>query len=222
VRKYLIAALTGLLIGMGISLSYGQGPLTNALNLRVRTDANGYLIITSAAYSASDGPLTNFGNIRLRTDSNGYLLTTFGAAAISIGGSLQLSDATAAIYWAGRAVMRSPANGIWTLANSAETIGIELKADALPTVASGFGTSPAVTAGSTPLAGSINVGTGAPGTGGVINFNGTAFPSAPFVVCMDDSSLLTIRCTTTTTQMTIAATALTAGDVVSWIAISSK
>lgn len=53
-----------------------QGPLTNALNLRVRTDASGYLISTGAAYTAPDGPLTAFGNIRLRTDANGYLLTT--------------------------------------------------------------------------------------------------------------------------------------------------
>lgn len=49
-----------------------QGPLTTATNLRVRTDANSYLITTTAP----DGPLTSFGNIKVRTDSNGYLLTT--------------------------------------------------------------------------------------------------------------------------------------------------
>lgn len=54
----------------------GQGPLTNALNLRVRTDANGSLVATGAAYTAPDGPLTALGNIRLRTDANGYLITT--------------------------------------------------------------------------------------------------------------------------------------------------
>lgn len=54
----------------------GQGPLTNALNLRVRTDANGSLVATGSAYTAPDGPLTALGNIRLRTDANGYLITT--------------------------------------------------------------------------------------------------------------------------------------------------
>jgi hypothetical protein len=118
-------------------------------------------------------------------------------------------------------IAMSNAAGV-SLRNNGSTIGSPLKIDALPTVASGFGTSPAITAGSTALAGSINVGTGAPGTGGVINFNGTAFPSAPFVVCQDDSSLLVVRCTATTTQMTIAATALTASDIISWVVISSK
>lgn len=80
-KRYLVCILAALFVGMGIQLSFGQGPATNALNLRVRTDANGYLIMSSGAYSAADGPLTNFGNIRLKTDSNGYLLTTFGSAA---------------------------------------------------------------------------------------------------------------------------------------------
>lgn len=137
--------------------------------------------------------------------------------------SQQFSAGNTSYYqWNGRARMYSPADGQVNAVNQANTIGSQLKVDALPTVASGFGTSPAITAGSTPFAGSINVGSGAPGTGGVINFNGTAFPSAPFIVCMDDSSLLTIRCTATTTQLTIVATALTASDVVSWIAVSSK
>lgn len=54
----------------------GQGPLTNILNLRGRTDANGYIITTGAAYTGPDGPLTAFANMRGRTDANGYLITT--------------------------------------------------------------------------------------------------------------------------------------------------
>ncbi len=56
----------------------------------------------------------------------------------------------------------------------------------------------------------------------MINFNGTAFPSAPFVICTDDSTVLAVRCSASTTQLTIAAVAFTASDVVSWIAVSSK
>lgn len=226
-KRYLICILTAFLVGTGIQLSFGQGPLTGALNLRVRTDANGYLLVSSGSYSAADGPLTNFGNIRLRTDSNGYLMIAFGAGGFSTPGSV-----TAGTYLIGtigvlpttnaNGIFASPADGVFTFTNNVASIGSRIKTDSLPTVASGFGTSPAVTAGSTAFAGSINVGTGAPGTGGVINFNGTAYPSAPFVICQDDSTLLTVRCTASTTQLTIAATALTASDVVSWITASAK
>jgi hypothetical protein len=111
--------------------------------------------------------------------------------------------------------------GALTIDNNS-TIGSMIKVDALPTVASGFGTGPTITNGSTPYSGSINVGTVTPGTGGVINFNGTAFPAAPFCLCNDDTSLLLVRCTETTTQLTITATALTASDVVTWICPASK
>jgi hypothetical protein len=162
----------------------------------------------------------------------GLSRTSAGAVAVGNGtqgdssGTVTATQFTAlgpgAFAFVTRGFLTASADALFTLRNAGVSSGSVLKVDALPTIASGFGTSPAVTAGSTPFAGSVNVGTGAPGTGGVINFNGTAFPSAPFVVCQDDSSLLVVRCTATTTQMTIAATALTASDVVSWIAISSK
>lgn len=53
-----------------------QGPATNALNLRVRTDASNYLITSGFAYTAPDGPATSLANIKLKTDANGYLITT--------------------------------------------------------------------------------------------------------------------------------------------------
>lgn len=68
---------------IGATLVIAQTPLTNALNLRVRTDAAGSLITSYAAMSGSAGPLTAFGNIRLRTDSNGYLLTTAGTGTFT-------------------------------------------------------------------------------------------------------------------------------------------
>ena len=81
-RTRLIAfvALLGIFVGAGINLVWvpveaTDGPLTVASNLRVRTDENGYLLLTGAVAGATPGPLTNFGNIRLRTDENGYLLT---------------------------------------------------------------------------------------------------------------------------------------------------
>src|SRR5882724_7729589 len=58
---------------------------TNAKNLRVKTDANSYLITSGAAYTAPDGPLTAFNTIKLRTDANGYLLTTSSPTSNSFG-----------------------------------------------------------------------------------------------------------------------------------------
>jgi hypothetical protein len=60
-----------------------QGPLTPGANLRVRTDANGYLISAMAAYTSPDGPLTPMANVRVRTDANGYLLVTTSPTATS-------------------------------------------------------------------------------------------------------------------------------------------
>lgn len=105
-----------------------------------------------------------------------------------------------------------------------EAIGVTFKFDALPTVASGFGTSPSITAGSTPLAGSVNIGTGGVATSGIINFNGTAFPSAPFCVADGTTSNITTRvAAVSTTQLTLTTTvAWTASDVINWICISAK
>lgn len=115
------------------------------------------------------------------------------------------------------------ADGLFAVRNNAQSLGINLKVDALPTVASGFGTSPSVTAGSTPLAGSVNVGTGGVATSGVLNFNGTAFPSAPFCLADTATSNTASRVAASATQLTLTTTvAWTASDVVSWICISSK
>jgi hypothetical protein len=113
------------------------------------------------------------------------------------------------------------AAGILTISSAGVGPGVDIKVDALPTIASGFGTSPSITAGSTPFAGSVNVGTGA-SSSGVINFNGTAFPSAPFCVATDDSSIMAVKSSASTTQLTIAAIAFTASDIISWICVSAK
>jgi len=149
-----------------------------------------------------------------------------GAGQVTAQGNLAASGsviATGAFTVSARFVFRSPVAGVMNLSNTAEAIGSQLKVDALPTVASGFGTGPSVTAGSTPLAGSVNVGTGGSATTGVINFNGTPFPSAPFVVCMNTTTGAVVRAVASTTQLTITApAAFTASDVIAWIAISSK
>lgn len=134
-----------------------------------------------------------------------------------------IMSAAGLAFWTTRAVLESQADGMISIENNAQTIGVRLKADALPTVASGFGTSPTVTAGSTPFAGSVNVGTGGVATSGIINFNGTAFPSAPFPIVMNQTTGAVCRATASTTQLTITApAAFTASDVISWICVSAK
>jgi len=166
------------------------------------------------AYSFSNEPTLGFWRSAAATiTATGQLVgTTFIAAA------------TGNFYWTGRLVMASPVNGAVNFSNNAQTIGSQLKVDALPTIASGFGTSPSITAGSTPLAGSVNVGTGGSATNGVINFAGTAFPSAPFCIATNATSHASpSQAAATTTQLTLfAVTAWPASSVVSWICISSK
>jgi hypothetical protein len=154
--------------------------------------------------------------------------TTTHQGALIVTGNLGSSGTvntagSGAFFWSTRALMRSPVNGVVTVSNFAETIGSELKVDALPTVGSGFGTSPAVIAGSTPLAGAVNVGTGGSATTGVITFGGTAFPSTPFVVCTCSLGAVPTVCVATTTNLTFTTSvAWPASTILNWIVISSK
>lgn len=81
------AAALGCLLGLWVTLAGAQGPVTRGGNLRVVTDANGYLVTSIAAYTGPDGPLTPLANIGVRTDSNGYLLTALNGAAVFAAGS---------------------------------------------------------------------------------------------------------------------------------------
>lgn len=159
----------------------------------------------------------NFGN-GTAGDGSGVV----NAAAAIFSSNLSMSSG-GRIFWSTRAQIISPADGSLVVENNAQTIGSQLKADALPTVASGFGTSPSITAGSTALAGSVNVGTGGTATTGVIAFNGTAFPSAPFCTATPTTSNVVQRVASSTTQLTLnVTTAWTASDVIFWQCISSK
>lgn len=97
-NKLAVSLVMGLLFGAGAWIASAQGPLTNALNLRVKSDASGYLITSGAAYTAPDGPLTALGNLRLRTDANGYLLTTSSSSGTTNFFYAADGSATAASY----------------------------------------------------------------------------------------------------------------------------
>jgi hypothetical protein len=152
-----------------------------------------------------------------------------GAATVTLQGGLKITSllqtASGAFGFAvgGLSYFGSGAQGILTLQRVDGAAGSQLKVDALPTVASGFGGSPAVIAGSTPFAGAVNVGTGGVATSGVINFNGTAFPSAPFCLAGASTTLIVVSATATTTQLTLSSTTpWAANDIIKWICVSSK
>lgn len=222
-----------------------QGPRAIG-NLVGRTDSNQNLYVTMAAGSVIESPTVN-GQI-LAADGTALLPTysfasepTLGfwrsaAGNVTMQGALTTTgainatgtigtSAAGAFGFAGRGYWQAPANGVFTFANAALTIGSEFKVDALPT-AGACGTSPAVTAGSTPLAGSIMAGTDTPASC-VVVFGGTSFPSAPFctanVVTTTAASTRAIGTLSTTTQLTLTpATAFAASSTVSWHCISSK
>lgn len=94
--------------------------------------------------------------------------------------------------------------------------------DSAPTVSSGFGTSPAITSGSTNSAGQIDVGTGGVATSGVINFN-TSWPNPPFCIAQDQTTAILQRATATSTQLTItSASVWIANDKINWHCIGPR
>ncbi len=205
--------------GAGIEMGFGDGPNSCVQIASVYDGANRCLTFSTGLGFAS-APTE-----KVRINGAGDL--SVSAGAITASGNINGNDFNVAagrfLRWTTRSALWTPVDGQMNVGNFATTIGSQLKVDALPTVSSGFGTSPAVTAGSMPFAGSVNVGTGGTATTGVINFNGTAFPSAPFVVCMNTTTGAVVRATASATQLTITApVAFTASDVITWICVSSK
>lgn len=186
----------------------------------------GWSSATAAAGGAADTGLYRTAAASLAL-GNGTAADTTGVLTLSyLRAGANISTSTNGSFsWNSETKSRisSTSDGIMNMSTAAATIGSVFKVDALPTIASGFGTSPSVTAGSTPFAGSVNVGTGGVAVTGTINFNGTAYPSAPFCVASNLSTNSGVRVNATTTQLNFTTTtAWVASDVVSWICASAK
>lgn len=87
------------------------------------------------------------------------------------------------------------------------------------------GTSPSITSKSTDFSGSITVGTGASTTSCVVTF-GTAFLNAPNCIVADDTNVLAVSPSTTTSALTVASlssmSSVGSGDKISWICIGNE
>lgn len=169
---------------------------------------------TLGCYRSAAGTITCTGGLALSA-SNSF----------SAGGDITLGAANMVRFGA-RLKFRSPADGIYTALNSAETIGAEFKVDALPVASSCGAGSPAVVAGSTPMSGSVTVGTGGPLTC-TITFGGTAYPSAPHcngaVETTTAANARAMGYSASATVLTIVPSAAWAdSSVVNWDCFSSK
>jgi hypothetical protein len=159
--------------------------------------------------------------------STGSLTLATPGSFIS-GADVQLpaTGSTGFLYWTGRTAIGSLANGTLNVTTNNAAIGSQLKVDALPTVSACGAGAPAVTAGSTPLSGSVTVGTGGPATC-AITFNGTAYPSAPHcsgsVETVTAANARAMGYSATTTVLTIVPAAAWAdSSVVNWTCVSAK
>lgn len=172
-RNRLLVILLAVLLA-GAHVIAVDGPITNALNLRVRTDGNNYLLATGGSYSGVDGPITSFGNIRLRTDGNNYLLIAMaGAQSIAINGlavtsadGLLIQNTTAATV--GTTVQRSPRLNL--CGTGWNSVGAASETDCWS-----IETRPVTVAGTTTsnLALSASIAGGAFGTQGLLSSGGT-------------------------------------------------
>lgn len=152
-------------------------------------------------------------------------LQTSGSSSIVSAGDFTLGSSNM-IRFTSRIRFRSPADGIFTAANNGETIGVEFKVDALPTVSACGAGSPAVVAGSTPLSGAVTIGTTSVATC-TITFNGTAFPSAPHcngvVETTTAANVRAMGYSASTTVLTIVPSAAWVdSSVVNWDCFSPK
>jgi hypothetical protein len=78
----------------GVVLLATDGPLTPLMNLRARTDENGYLRVSGGSPGSTDGPLTPMANLRGRTNESGYLRVAFAGSQTLAGHLLFSPDNT--------------------------------------------------------------------------------------------------------------------------------
>lgn len=145
-------------------------------------------------------------------------ITSSGAS-----GGMSVNQA-ADLGFTSRSFFTSPADGVILVQNNAANRGVRMQFGNIPTISSGFGTTPSVVAGSTDTAFSVNVGTGGVATSGVIAFANT-WSVAPVCIAQDT---ITVgagvqKVATTTSQATITtAVAWTASDVVAVLCFGAK
>jgi hypothetical protein len=183
-------------------------------------EADGTALLPSKTYTSEPTLGLYRSAAGVMTVTGDWRVGAIGAVVLTTSGDITLASGRF-LRWAAKSHLSSATDGLISMGNFSTAIGSMIKVDALPTIASGFGASPSVRAGSTPLAGSVNVGTGGAATTGAITFNGTAFPQIPFIVCTCSAGAVPTIATATTGGITFTTSvAWPASTVLNWHAIS--
>lgn len=197
---------TSQMVSSATTVAYGSTSATSASNAVYRGGGavNSKLILTPSSVTINGGSLEmRSGNVGIGTISP---LVIFDGGNVGIGtltgtGNLGIGTTLPA--------------GRFTINGAGGTL-LSQQATA-PTVANndcGTTAQGTVVAKSTDLSGTVTVGTLAV-TSCAVTFN-TAFNGAPNCICMDDSNVLAVRCTASTTKLTIVSATSMSSDLVTW------
>jgi uncharacterized protein (UPF0333 family) len=133
--KILLAAIIIFLIPFIVIILYAQQQSGTPSTIRVLTDANGSLIVASAAQSSPISQPIVFSNTRLKTDSNGSLVVV---PFLTAGGGTTQYYPNGVIYWENPAVITTVGSTTWvtstayplaagTLATNGDSLRIEVE-----------------------------------------------------------------------------------------------
>lgn len=159
---------------------------------------------SAAASTLIDLQVASLSKFSVRKDG---LLTLPSGGGASLGGTAFVTS-TGNFYWSTRAVMTSPADGVWQAAKNAGGDLVRLKFSGAPSVAGSCGTSPSVAGQDTAMV--ITTGTVAP-TSCAVTFQST-WTTAPVCTANAETTTTGINVVTTATTVTVSAAALTASE----------
>ncbi len=178
---------------------------------------------TALGINAAAGFSGDFVNFQIAANSINLFRVTSAGNILSAGngsfGGLVQAGGTSTIGWGGRSDMRSTADKIIRMGDS-QGLAFNFFHQALPTIASGFGSSPSI-AGSDSN-GRVTVGTGGSAATGTINFAVT-WGSAPMCTANNETTLLYLQATASTTTLVLtSATPFGAADKLTWLCIGNS
>ena len=227
----------------GINLPAGGILRSNANGTKIDFPSDGTITLldnagTSFARLMFGGTTSSFPALKRSTTELHVRLADDSAfasiqAAVVQGNSGFVSGAANSINWSGRSRMTSPADSDILFTDSGSTTFGKLQfrttsgpfiSATLPSISSGFGTSPSVTAGGAGFAFRVNVGTGGTASGGVIAMNQTApngwnaYVENITGTAANRANVRTVVTAGSTTTVTVQNQTISTGAAVAWTA----
>lgn len=226
-KKYLFVLTLACLAFIGTIISDAQVIITPSQKVITSPQINGSALFADGSLASpsisfqsdSDTGFRWLSSGSIRYVANGGDVITFSPTSLDVGASTTFRSGSF-----GTKLAFPTADGIAVIQNNADNRGIRFQVAAVPTIASGFGSSPSIDAGSSDSAGFVNVGTGGAATTGTINF-GTTWSVAPYCTVTDSATTGGVSRITSvsTTQIVFTGTAAwTASDKIYWNCIGAK